>query len=38
MLTNADVWAMLVGVGNTLNEGTFAGNARGFKVELLLRY
>ena len=31
------VLATVLGVGNTLNEGTFAGNARGFKVELLLR-
>jgi len=31
------VLATVLGVGNTLNEGTFAGNARGFKVETLLR-
>lgn len=31
------VLATVLGVGNTLNEGTFAGNARGFKIELLLR-
>ena len=31
------ILATVLGVGNTLNEGTFAGNARGFKVELLLR-
>lgn len=31
------VLATILGVGNALNEGTFAGNARGFKLELLLR-
>lgn len=31
------VLATVLGVGNALNEGTFAGNARGFKLELLLR-
>ena len=31
------VLATILGVGNTLNEGTFAGNARGFKLELLPR-